>query len=60
MGKGSNPRPFAVDREQFRSNFDAIFRKEKNSCAEPVDEHPSKEVPCDQNVPQDPPVCPLP
>jgi len=59
MGKGSNPRPFAVDREQFRSNFDAIFRKEKPSC-EPIDEHLVTEVPCDQDVPQDPPVCPLP
>lgn len=31
MGKGSNPRPFEVDRQTFRDNYDAIFGKNKNS-----------------------------
>lgn len=26
-GKGSNPRPFAVDKETFNNNFDRIFNK---------------------------------
>lgn len=25
MGKGSNPRPFDVDRQTFRDNYDRIF-----------------------------------
>lgn len=29
MSKGSNARPFAVDRDTFASNFDAIFGKKK-------------------------------
>lgn len=28
-GKGSKPRPFAVEHEQFASNWDAIFAKRK-------------------------------
>lgn len=27
MGKGSNPRPFSVDKKTFDENFDRIFRK---------------------------------
>ena len=27
MGKGSTPRPFEVRKDQFRDNWDAIFRK---------------------------------
>jgi len=27
MGKGSNPRPFGIPKEQFRDNYDAIFGK---------------------------------
>ena len=27
MSKGSNPRPFDVDRETFSNNYDAIFGK---------------------------------
>lgn len=26
-GKGSNPRPFSVDKETFESNWDKIFKK---------------------------------
>jgi len=33
MGKGSGPRPFDIPREQFRDNFDAIFRKKKEQPA---------------------------
>mgnify|MGYP003339691966 CR=1 FL=1 len=27
MGKGSNPRPFEIPKDQFRDNWDAIFGK---------------------------------
>ena len=27
MGKGSEPRPFSVDKKTFEENFDRIFRK---------------------------------
>jgi hypothetical protein len=27
MGKGSNPRPFEVPKEEFRNNWDKIFGK---------------------------------
>ena len=29
MSKGSAPRPFKVDRQEFESNWDAIFGKRK-------------------------------
>jgi len=29
MGKGSDPRPFAVDKKTFNNNFDKIFNKRK-------------------------------
>ncbi len=28
-GKGSSPRPYAVDKETFNNNFDRIFNKRK-------------------------------
>ena len=28
-GKGSSPRPFSVDRKTFESNWDTIFKKDK-------------------------------
>ena len=32
MGKGSNPRPFDIPREEFRNNWDKIFgRKESKT-----------------------------
>lgn len=31
MGKGSAPRPYSIDHNTFSSNWDAIFKKEKNS-----------------------------
>ncbi len=31
MGKGSAPRPYSVDQDTFTNNWDAIFKKEKNS-----------------------------
>lgn len=31
MGKGSAPRPYSVDQDTFSNNWDAIFKKEKNS-----------------------------
>lgn len=32
MGKGSNPRPFSVDKDTYRNNFDRIFgKKNENS-----------------------------
>jgi hypothetical protein len=34
MGKGSNPRPFEVPKDQFRDNWDKIFGKK-----DPKDEH---------------------
>ncbi len=33
MGKGSNPRPFEIPRDQFRDNWDAIFGKKKQDPA---------------------------
>ena len=30
MSKGSSPRPYAVDRQVFEDNWDAIFGKSKN------------------------------
>ena len=31
MGKGSNPRPFEIPKDQFRNNWDVIFgKKDKN------------------------------
>ena len=30
MGKGSSPRPFSVSQDQFLSNWDAIFKKDKS------------------------------
>jgi hypothetical protein len=35
MGKGSKPRPFAVDRETYESNWDRIFSK-RNSLVGPT------------------------
>jgi hypothetical protein len=35
MSKGSNPRPFEVDRQTYRDNYDAIFGKDK-SKSEPA------------------------
>ena len=29
MSKGSSPRPYSVSQEQFLSNWDAIFKKDK-------------------------------
>jgi hypothetical protein len=29
MGKGSNPRPIEIPREEFRNNWDKIFGKKK-------------------------------
>lgn len=29
-GKGSNPRPYSVDKKTFEDNWDKIFRKDKN------------------------------
>jgi len=34
-GKGSNPRPFSVDRKTFESNWDKIFKKEKENESKP-------------------------
>ena len=31
MGKGSAPRPYSVDSDTFESNWDKIFKKNKNS-----------------------------
>jgi hypothetical protein len=28
-GKGSSPRPFSISREQYSSNWDVVFNKEK-------------------------------
>lgn len=33
-GKGSAPRPFGVDADTFASNWDAIFRKDKDGQGE--------------------------
>lgn len=33
-GKGSSPRPFSVTQEQYASNWDAIFNKNKGVMAE--------------------------
>lgn len=37
MGKGSNPRPFEVPREQFRDNWDKIFGRKDPKEDKPVD-----------------------
>lgn len=38
MGKGSNPRPFDIPRDEFAANFDRIFgRKEPRKTHEPQD-----------------------
>ena len=29
MGKGSNPRPFDIPKDQFRDNWEAIFGQKK-------------------------------
>jgi len=29
MSKGSRPRPYSISQQQFASNYDAIFRKDK-------------------------------
>jgi hypothetical protein len=34
MSKGSSPRPFGVNRAQFESNWDKIFKQEKRKEAE--------------------------
>lgn len=35
MGKGSNPRPFEIPKDQFRNNWDAIFGKKDKAQTEP-------------------------
>ena len=46
-GKGSAPRPFGVDADTFASNWDAIFRKDKEGQGEsqPDSEHGSDKEP---------------
>ena len=50
-GKGSAPRPFGVDADTFASNWDAIFKKDKQGQGE---SHPkeaddgSDKEPCGQ------------
>ena len=39
MGKGSNPRPIEIPRDQFRDNFDRIFGKKPD---EPQPKPPGK------------------
>jgi hypothetical protein len=41
MGKGSNPRPYTVPREEFRNNFDAIFRKKEHKPSDPEHKQPA-------------------
>lgn len=37
-GKGSSPRPFAVDQKTFDDNWDRIFNSKKQSDAEKFDQ----------------------
>lgn len=37
-GKGSSPRPFAVDQKTFDANWDRIFNRKKSSVAEQFDQ----------------------
>jgi len=39
MGKGSSPRPFSVNQDQFAKNYDAIFgKKNEEPAKQPVNE----------------------
>jgi hypothetical protein len=46
-GKGSNPRPFSVSREEFSTNYDAIFGKQKKTNTE---QHVSETITFDNSV----------
>lgn len=46
-GKGSNPRPFTVPREQYESSWDAIFRKQ------PPDSNPTQQEQTSNNKESD-------
>ena len=52
-GKGSNPRPFSVTKEEFESNWDKIFSKEKElqsicpKCGAIAEECSSDNVDCE-------------
>jgi hypothetical protein len=37
-GKGSNPRPFSVDRKTFEANWDSIFKKDKSETVKDSDD----------------------
>jgi hypothetical protein len=41
MGKGSNPRPFDIPRDEFRNNWDKIFGKKKPE-PQPTDKKDAK------------------
>lgn len=42
-GKGSSPRPFSVDRKTYESNWDQIFKKEKQIPWDHYSDLPSPE-----------------
>jgi hypothetical protein len=43
MGKGSNPRPFEVPKDQFRDNWDKIFgKKDPKDKPKPADQKDAK------------------
>jgi len=38
-GKGDAPRPFSVDQETYKSNYDRIFAKKNDTRSNPKDEY---------------------
>jgi hypothetical protein len=42
-GKGSNPRPYSVDRKTFDSNWDLAFKKDKPKDPPPEETNQSTE-----------------
>jgi len=42
MGKGSEPRPFSVDKKTFEENFDRIFRKKNEEKSKKSEETNSR------------------
>jgi hypothetical protein len=57
MGKGTNPRPFGVSKEEYDNRFETIFGKRKRPGEQPADESQPKETQHDQDVPPDPTTC---
>lgn len=41
-GKGSKPRPIAVDQETYASNWDAIFKRGVGEQSKPADSKPAR------------------